>query len=262
MRVVNMEPNKQITAVIFSAFVKCPTKAYLLASGEHKPDTYFTEVMTRVSSAYKNIASRQLPLGSGNADICRFDQLLCDQEGDNTHYHVDCETAVYDLSRTKRAGYGSHVLSGNTIPILFVPWEKPDPSDILLTCFGALALAQVIGKMPTSGTLIYGDSCRLKTVNIESHVTRTRQIIDAIMAPWREQKPPADVLNRHCAVCDFQPRCRGVAIERDDLSLLTAMALVALRWGCDILAEMLELWPWIGRRFWDGSARWMILRRR
>jgi NRPS condensation-like uncharacterized protein len=39
-------------------------------------------------------------------------------------------------------------------------------------------------------------------------------------------------------------------------------ALVALRWGCDILAEMLELWPWIGRRFWDGSARWMILRRR
>jgi len=46
------------------------------------------------------------------------------------------------------------------------------------------------------------------------------------------------------------------------ISTLKAMALVALRWGCDILAEMLELWPWIGRRFWDGSARWMILRRR
>ena len=33
------------------------------------------------------------------------------------------------------------------------------------------------------------------------------------------------MLNRHCAVCDFQPRCRGIAIERDDLSLLTAMTI-------------------------------------
>jgi predicted RecB family nuclease len=225
LRVVNMEPNKQITALIFSAFVKCPTKAYLLASCEQKPDTYFTEMTTRVSSAYKNAACRQMLLGSWRSEICNFEQLLRDQDGENTHYHVDCETVVYNLSRTKRASYGSHVRSGNTIPILFVPWEKPDPSDILLICFGALALAQVIGKMPTGGTLIYGDSYRHKTVNIESHVTRTRQIIDAIMAPWREQKPPAVVLNRHCAVCDFQPRCRGIATERDDLSLLTAMTV-------------------------------------
>ena len=37
------------------------------------------------------------------------------------------------------------------------------------------------------------------------------------------REPPPLVLNRHCAVCDFQPRCRGLAIERDDLSLLSAM---------------------------------------
>ena len=32
-------------------------------------------------------------------------------------------------------------------------------------------------------------------------------------------------LNRHCAVCDFQSRCREMAIDRDDLSLLTAATL-------------------------------------
>src|SRR5277367_2121947 len=100
-----MEPNKQITAAIFSAFVKCPTKAYLLASGEQTPDAYFTEVMTRVSSNYKNIASRQLPLASGQPELYKFDQLLCDQEGETAHRHVDCESAVYDLPPTKRAGY-------------------------------------------------------------------------------------------------------------------------------------------------------------
>jgi len=220
-----MEPNKQITSAIFSAFVKCPTKAYLLASGEQMPDAYFTELMTRVSSAYKNTASRELRLGNGRGEICNFKELLRVQEGETTHRHVDCDTAVYDLLPTRRAGYRSRVLAGNAIPILFVPWEKPAASDSLVTCFGALALAQVIGKMPTSGTLIYGDSYRRKTMNIESYVAQTRQIIDAIAAPWREQKPPAVVLNRHCAVCDFQSRCRGVATERDDLSLLTAMSV-------------------------------------
>lgn len=218
-----MEHNKQITAAIFSAFVKCPTKAYLLASGEHKPDMYFTELMTRISSVYKDDARHQMPHGSRNAELCAFDQLVHHHEGNNTQYHVDCETAVYDVYHTKRTRCEHNVLSENTIPIVFVPWEKADPSDILLACFGALALGQVLGKTPTSGTLIYGDDYRLKTVNVESHVTRTLKVIDAIMAPWREQKPPAVVMNRHCPVCDFQPRCRGVAIERDDLSLLTAM---------------------------------------
>ena len=157
-----MEPNKQVTAAIFSAFIKCPTKAYLLASCEHKLDAYFAEMSTRISSAYKNITCRKVLLGSWRGVICHFEQLLRNQEGENKHYHVDCETAVYDLLRTKRAGSGRHVLSGNTIPILFVPWEKPDSSDILLICFGALALAQVVTKMPTSGTLIYGDELSLE----------------------------------------------------------------------------------------------------
>jgi hypothetical protein len=60
-------------------------------------------------------------------------------------------------------------------------------------------------------------------VRIGDHVTRARQVIDAIGATCRDRKPPPLVLNRHCAVCDFQSRCRGLAIERDDLSLLTAM---------------------------------------
>jgi len=60
-------------------------------------------------------------------------------------------------------------------------------------------------------------------VKIEDYVLRTRQTIDAIGVACRSREPPPLVLNRHCAVCDFQPRCRRLAIERDDLSLLSAM---------------------------------------
>jgi predicted RecB family nuclease len=93
----------------------------------------------------------------------------------------------------------------------------------LLLCFGALALSQATGILADTGTLIYGDGHRHRTVRIGDHVARTRQTIDAIGATCRSREPPPLILNRHCAVCDFQSKCRGLAIERDDLSLLTAM---------------------------------------
>ncbi len=90
-------------------------------------------------------------------------------------------------------------------------------------CFGALALSQVTGILADTGTVIYGEGHRRKTVKIGDHAARTRQTIDAIVATCNSREPPPLVLNRHCAVCDFQQRCRGLAIERDNLSLLSAM---------------------------------------
>ena len=92
-----------------------------------------------------------------------------------------------------------------------------------MVCFGALALSQATGTLADTGALIYGEGQRRKTVKIGEHVARTRQIIEAIGATCCGREAPPLVLNRHCAVCDFQPRCRGLAVERDDLSLLTAM---------------------------------------
>jgi hypothetical protein len=218
-----MELDNQITAAGFSAFVKCPTKAYLLAISETAPESYFAALHSRISSTYKAMAAPHLFAGAAGGELCSFEQLRNDQNGEIIVRHVDCETAVYDFGRPSRLGNHSPSLSGVTIPVLFVPWEKPDVSDNALACFGALALCQFAGTLPSRATLIYGDSHRRKTVKVESYVSRTRQIIDAIEANWRAQKPPTLVLNKHCTVCDFRSRCRGVAIERDDLSLITAM---------------------------------------
>ena len=46
--------------------------------------------------------------------------------------------------------------------------------------------------------------------------------MDAI-ARERDLEEPAPVLNRHCQVCDFEPRCRAIATSREDLSLLGNM---------------------------------------
>ncbi len=218
-----MEPKKQITAAVFSAFVKCPTKAYLLAVGEPLPDTYFSAFVERISSTYKSVAKRQLLSGREADDLCNFVDLWSDRKSKTATRYVDCETAVYDLARTDSIADYNSKLSNAIIPLLFVPWEKPDECHSLLACFGALALSQLCRAAPNDGAFIFGDSYRRRTVKIANRVARTRQIIDAIAAAWREQKPPTLILNQHCVVCDFQQRCRGMALERDDLSLLTGM---------------------------------------
>jgi predicted RecB family nuclease len=90
-------------------------------------------------------------------------------------------------------------------------------------CFGALSLLQATGILAGTGTLIYGDGYRRRAVKIADYVDQTRETINSIEAICRSREPPPLVLNNHCAVCDFQPRCRGHAVERDDLSLLNAM---------------------------------------
>ena len=45
-----------------------------------------------------------------------------------------------------------------------------------------------------------------------------------LSGPRSEPAPPDLVLNRHCAECEFQARCRKIAVEKDDLSLLAGMS--------------------------------------
>ena len=222
-----MDANIPITAAIFSAFLKCSTKAHLMATGERTPGTHFAHIEARISSMYKAAAKRQSPIGGEVAEFLDFGERWRTLDHDAITHYVDCDTAVYDLAPPPHRTGGRHRQkfspSGTLVPIRFLPWDKPGLSDSLLVGFGALALSQATGFLTDTGTVIYGEGHRRKTVMIGDHAVRTRQTIDAIRTTCHRSEPPPLVLNRHCAVCDFQPRCRGLAIGRDDLSLLSAM---------------------------------------
>ena len=99
--------------------------------------------------------------GTKEVELLDFGQLWCYlDDGTATHY-VDCDTVVYDLAlpQDRNAGPRPQKSSafGNFVPVLFLPWDKPEPSDSLLVCFGALALSQATGILADTGTLIYGD---------------------------------------------------------------------------------------------------------
>jgi predicted RecB family nuclease len=222
-----MGASNPITAAVFSAFLKCATKAHLLAIGEPAPSSYFVNIEERISSMYKAVAKQRLRVGAEVAELLDFGELWRSLDYEAITHHVDCETAVYDFAlpphRPEDRQPHQSTPSSTFVPVLFLPWDKPGISDNLRLCFGALALSQGVGLVADTGTLIYGDGHRHKTLKIAELVARTRQTIDAIGATCHGRDPPPLILNRHCAVCDFQPRCRGLAIEHDNLSLLTAM---------------------------------------
>jgi hypothetical protein len=89
----DMDASKPITAAIFSAFLKCPTKAHLAAIGEPASGTFFANIEARISSLYKAAVKRRSPIGAEVAELLDFGQLWRSLDHEAITHHVDCENS-------------------------------------------------------------------------------------------------------------------------------------------------------------------------
>lgn len=221
-----------ITVAVFSAYLKCVTKAHHLATYQKAPSSYFVDNEALIAEEYRNRAVRHLRESSSGFELIAFSEATRDIGSRQGTSYVDCGTVAYTVvsSTRERGNFAARIaaMGHDYVPVLFSAQDKPDLTANLLMCFAALAIRQVTGTLPEAGTLIYGECHRSKTVKIVNHVVRTQQIVDEISLRCGGQETPRLVLNKHCLVCDFQSRCRNIAVERDDLSQLTAMSLKEL----------------------------------
>lgn len=219
-----MKTSDTVTAELFLAFLKCPTKAYLLAHAELLPETYFSNVETEIASNYKLWAWQMLQDKNEPAKPLTFEQIADSDNLATTTRWLECDTAVLDSNGAAELCSRKSVVGVPIVPVVFTPWEKPTLSDNLLLCFGALALSQSTGIYSEIGTLFSGDSLRRKTVRFSDYAAQLNKIINEIGSILLRGHEPQCILNEHCIVCDFRSKCRSVAIELDDLSLLSGMA--------------------------------------
>ncbi|HEX7569478.1 MAG TPA: TM0106 family RecB-like putative nuclease, partial [Verrucomicrobiae bacterium] len=79
---------------------------------------------------------------------------------------------------------------------------------------------------PQTGTLatLAQPQPRITKVKTPALAGEVRKRLGKITALLASPTPPDLVLNRHCAECEFQARCRKLAVEKDDLSLLAGMS--------------------------------------
>src|SRR5215472_15699684 len=85
-----MGASTNITAAVFAAYLKCPTKAYLIANHETPPDAFVTDVRRRIATAYK----AKVIVSRGIVPV-DFSQLPTDLAFEATNSFVDFETTSF-----------------------------------------------------------------------------------------------------------------------------------------------------------------------
>jgi len=131
------------------------------------------------------------------------------------------ECCLHAIERVPPEGPGK---AAQFIPIRCVFFNKLTKDDKLLLAFDAFVLMQALERNIPVGKIIHGDDHATLKVKISALTGEVRKGIEKIVALLSSPTPADLVLNRHCAECEFQERCRKIAIEKDDLSLLAGMS--------------------------------------
>lgn len=131
------------------------------------------------------------------------------------------ETHLHAIERVPSEGRGK---AAQFIPIRFVCFNKIDKDDRLLLAFDAFVLSAALGRKIPVGKIIHGDNHATIKVKASTLIGEVRKCLDKIATLLSSPAPPDLVLLRTCAECEFQIRCRQMAIEKDDLSLLAGMS--------------------------------------
>ena len=212
-----------ITADLIDAYLKCPTKCFLLSRDEVETGNAYAE-WARVKSAsfcregigrlVAGVAPNKIVVSTSAAEKRQW-LLAIDLKARSQNLQCSCQAVErIPLGRNRAAQF---------IPIRFVSRNKAARDDKLLITFDALVLSERLGRTIDYGKVLYGDnyaSLRVKTSAFADEVRRLIEKVDGLLA---SPTPPDLVLNRHCTECQFQTRCRQKAVDQDDLSLLGNM---------------------------------------
>lgn len=95
--------------------------------------------------------------------------------------------------------------------------------DKLTLAFDSLVLSEAYRHEIVHGKIFYGNSFSRTKIKILPLLRDVRKLNGKIAHLLSTNSPPEIALNRHCQECDYQAKCRQLATEKDDLSLLAGM---------------------------------------
>lgn len=221
----------KITSDLFQAFLKCPTKCWLRAAGESGSGNAYAEWVESQTASYVATQTARL-LSESPKDESAVSPALENFKGGEWRLATGVvaqaelnaytlESKLHAIERIPPEGRGR---PAKFVPMRFIFTNKLGRDEKLLLAFDALVLLEAMGREITVSKIIHGDDRATLKVKRSALACEVRKDIEKIAALLSSPTPPNLVLNRHCAECEFQARCRQKAIETDDLSLLAAMS--------------------------------------
>jgi predicted RecB family nuclease len=220
-----------ISGPVFAAYLECETKAYLLQQGVPSPSTE-TQALRRVlearfkrsalDSLQASVPEHEVLVGTPSREILRAGRYSLILGPDLPFSHGVARPDA--IERLLLPGGRTRVTYR---PVRFCWAEKPTIADRLTLAFDALAIMEIAGRPPPTGRVIVGTKYAKQTVSVTKLSTKARGVLKAAGVILAKTHAPVLALNKHCPACEYQARCRKLAIESDDLSLLPTMSAKA-----------------------------------
>jgi predicted RecB family nuclease len=216
-----------IYSFLVQAYLRCPTKCFLRARGDTGAGNAYAEWLATQNEFYRHEAIERLKQVAGPGGCVIGMPALENLKTAKWRFAVDfvaraqnLESAIHVVERVPSEGRGKAALF---FPIRFICTNKLTRDDKSLLAFDALVLSEVLGRKVGFGKIIHGNGHATLKVKTSALAGEVRKLIGKIATLLSSPSPPDLVLNRYCAECEFQTRCRQNATEKDDLSLLAGM---------------------------------------
>ncbi len=221
----------KITPELFHAYLKCPMKSWLRATHEQGDGNAYADWFKTQNERYRAAGTERLIATSSSNDVAASpdeERMKTDKWRLATNLAINAksdswvvESELQAVERVPSTGRGK---PAQFIPIRFIFTNKLSQDDKLLLTFDAFVLSKSQGREIKNGRIIHGDDHAALKVKTTALAGKVRKHLDKIASLLSSPTPPDVVLNRHCAECEFQVRCRKNAVEKDDLSLLANMS--------------------------------------
>src|SRR5882724_7202552 len=188
-----------ITARLFEAFLKCPTKCYLRSLGEVEAgNAYATWLQTQTESYHAAEVERlrcDTPPGDYviSPPVDDFKTAKWRLAVNAVAHSHGMESEIQALERLPAEGRGK---TAQFVPIRFVPNNKLSMHDKLLLAFDALVLSTTIGREVAAGKSIHGDNHVAQRINTAALAGQVRKFVDHATALVSSKSPPELILNR------------------------------------------------------------------
>jgi predicted RecB family nuclease len=217
-----------VTCQLFDAYLDCDTKCWLRAHAEPGIGNAYAEWARQKNEAsYEDARERWF---ARFPEKGRVIAPSISKDAKDTTWRVAADVRLQANSLESRLQAVEKVPpDGLDRTVQFIPYRfqftnKLIKNDKLLLAFDALVLSGAMGCNMSFGKIIHGDSHATSKVKLSSLVSTVRKEVASLVALLANDSPPELVLNRHCGQCEFQPRCRTRATEKDDLSLLSGIS--------------------------------------
>ncbi len=222
-------PGTIVTSHLFEAYLLCPTNCFLLDAGEPGADNAYSAWDMERNRSYRVAGIKKLAARHDPSEVISDASPVASWASRKLGLALNTPTRVQKVETVFHAvewiiDKHDNNLGTSPIPFRFVANNKLSRSDKLLLAFDAHVLSNLLNQPVVAGCIVHGDDFRthkVKTSEVEREVKKT---VGKIIALLSGSDPPKLVLNRHCAECAYQDRCRKQASEKDDLSLLVGLS--------------------------------------